>query len=123
MEHPCPVRACVQRYVLPAAVLGSRELARCRSPDGPPAVTDHVAFNAAVSIIGPPTAASYSGEANDELHFTQMTWGWPCRTFVSASAGMCVLAAPSEVWPARASTLGNLGRPRPHRKLCFRCRS
>ncbi len=88
VEHLCPVRACVQCYVLPCCW---RRIARfracCRSiRRAKPAVTDHVAFNAAVNR-GNTNWQSYSGEATMS-HFTQMT-GLAVQNFVSASAGMC----------------------------------
>lgn len=60
------------------------------NPTDKPAVTDHVAFNAAVSFMTNTNWQSYSGEATMS-HFTQMT-GLAVQNFVSASAGMCVLA-------------------------------
>ncbi len=76
------------------------------NPTDKPAVTDHVAFNAAVSFMTNTNWQSYSGEATMS-HFTQMT-GLAVQNFVSASAGMCVLAALIRgLARKRASTLGN----------------
>ncbi|ODW05979.1 potassium-transporting ATPase subunit KdpA [Mycobacterium tuberculosis variant bovis] len=76
------------------------------NPTDKPAVTDHVAFNAAVSFMTNTNWQSYSGEATMS-HFTQMT-GLAVQNFVSASAGMCVLAALIRgLARKRASALGN----------------
>lgn len=84
------------------------------NPTDKPAVTDHVAFNAAVSFMTNTNWQSYSGEATMS-HFTQMT-GLAVQNFVSASAGMCVLAADQRSGPQTGEHARQLlGRPRPHR--------
>jgi K+-transporting ATPase ATPase A chain len=76
------------------------------NPTGMPAVTDHIAFNAAVSFMTNTNWQSYSGELTMS-HFTQMT-GLTVQNFVSASVGMCVMAALIRgLARRRARTLGN----------------
>ncbi|WP_204806559.1 potassium-transporting ATPase subunit KdpA [Mycobacterium riyadhense] len=76
------------------------------NPTDKPAVTDHVAFNTAVSFITNTNWQSYSGEVTMS-HLTQMT-GLAVQNFVSASVGICVMAALIRGLARRqASTLGN----------------
>ncbi len=76
------------------------------NPTDMPAVTDHIAFNAAVSFMTNTNWQSYSGELTMS-HLTQMT-GLTVQNFVSASVGMCVMAALIRgLARRRASTLGN----------------
>ena len=71
-----------------------------------PAVTDHVAFNAAVSFMTNTNWQSYGGETTLS-HLTQMT-GLTVQNFVSAAVGMCVMAALIRGLARRwAQTLGN----------------
>ena len=77
------------------------------NPTDKPAVTDHVAFNAAVSFMTNTNWQSYSGEVTMS-HLTQMI-GLAVQNFVSASIGMCVMAALIRgLARKRAGTLGNL---------------
>lgn len=76
------------------------------NPTDMPAVTDHVAFNAAVSFMTNTNWQSYGGETTLS-HLTQMT-GLTVQNFVSASVGMCVMAALIRgLARRRANTLGN----------------
>ncbi|MGA7096455.1 MAG: potassium-transporting ATPase subunit KdpA, partial [Acidimicrobiia bacterium] len=68
-------------------------------------VTPHVAFNAAVSFMTNTNWQSYSGELTMS-HLTQMT-GLAVQNFVSAAAGMAVMAALIRgLARRRAATLG-----------------
>jgi K+-transporting ATPase ATPase A chain len=76
------------------------------NPTDRPAVTDHVAFNAAVSFMTNTNWQSYSGEVTMS-HLTQMV-GLAVQNFVSASVGMCVMAALIRgLARKQAGTLGN----------------
>ena len=76
------------------------------NPTDMPAVTDHVAFNAAVSFMTNTNWQSYGGET-PLSHLTQMT-GLTVQNFVSAAVGMCVMAALIRgLARRRAQTLGN----------------
>ena len=76
------------------------------NPTDMPAVTDHVAFNAAVSFMTNTNWQSYGGETTLS-HLTQMT-GLTVQNFVSAAVGMCVMAALIRgLARRRAQTLGN----------------
>ena len=76
------------------------------NPTDKPEVTDHVAFNAAVSFMTNTNWQSYSGEVTMS-HLTQMT-GLAVQNFVSAAVGMCVMAALIRgLARKRAGTLGN----------------
>ncbi|MCI2418420.1 potassium-transporting ATPase subunit KdpA [Saccharopolyspora sp. K220] len=76
------------------------------NPTGVPAVTDHVAFNTAISFMTNTNWQSYSGEGTMS-HLTQMT-GLTVQNFVSASVGMAVMAAFIRgLVRRRATTLGN----------------
>src|SRR6266545_268567 len=76
------------------------------NPTDLPNVTDHVAFNTAVSFMTNTNWQSYSGELTMS-HLTQMT-GLTVQNFVSAAAGMAVMAALIRgLARRRASTLGN----------------
>ena len=76
------------------------------NPTDMPAVTDHVAFNAAVSFMTNTNWQSYGGETTLS-HLTQMS-GLTVQNFVSASVGMCVMAALIRgLARRRAHTLGN----------------
>ncbi len=76
------------------------------NPTDMPAVTDHVAFNAAVSFMTNTNWQSYGGETTLS-HLTQMT-GLTVQNFVSAAVGMCVMAALIRGLARRwAQTLGN----------------
>jgi potassium-transporting ATPase potassium-binding subunit len=69
-------------------------------------VTDHIAFNTAVSFMTNTNWQSYSGELTMS-HLTQMT-GLAVQNFVSAAAGMAVMAALIRgLARRRASTIGN----------------
>ncbi len=75
-------------------------------PTGAPAVTAHVAFDAAVSFLTNTNWQSYAGETTMS-HLTQMA-GLTVQNFVSAGAGMAVLAAfVRGLARRRAATLGN----------------
>lgn len=76
------------------------------NPTDMPAVTPHVAFNAAVSFMTNTNWQSYSGELTMS-HLTQMS-GLAVQNFVSAAAGMAVMAALIRgLARRRAATLGN----------------
>ncbi|MGE5696774.1 MAG: potassium-transporting ATPase subunit KdpA [Candidatus Sericytochromatia bacterium] len=76
------------------------------NPAGRPAVTNHVAFNAAVSFMTNTNWQSYSGEVTMS-HLTQMV-GLTVQNFVSAAAGMCVMAALIRgLARKKVTTLGN----------------
>ncbi len=76
------------------------------NPTDVPAVTPHVAFNAAVSFMTNTNWQSYSGELTMS-HLTQMS-GLAVQNFVSAAAGMAVMAALIRgLARRRAATLGN----------------
>ncbi len=76
------------------------------NPTGMPAVTDHVAFNAAVSFMTNTNWQSYGGETTMS-HLTQMS-GLTVQNFVSAAVGMAVMAAFIRgLARRRAKTLGN----------------
>ncbi|CAA0132237.1 Potassium-transporting ATPase potassium-binding subunit [Mycolicibacterium vanbaalenii] len=76
------------------------------NPTDMPAVTDHVAFNAAVSFMSNTNWQSYGGETTLS-HLTQMS-GLTVQNFVSASVGMCVMAALIRgLARRRGQTLGN----------------
>ena len=76
------------------------------NPTDMPAVTDHVAFNAAVSFMTNTNWQSYGGETTLS-HLTQMT-GLTVQNFVSAAVGMCVMAALIRgLARRRAQNLGN----------------
>lgn len=76
------------------------------NPTDMPAVTDHVAFNAAVSFMTNTNWQSYGGETTMS-HLTQMS-GLTVQNFVSASVGMAVMAAFIRgLARKRAKTLGN----------------
>jgi K+-transporting ATPase ATPase A chain len=69
-------------------------------------VTNHLAFNTAVSFMTNTNWQSYSGELTMS-HLTQMT-GLAVQNFVSAAAGMAVMAALIRgLARRRASTVGN----------------
>jgi K+-transporting ATPase ATPase A chain len=71
-----------------------------------PAVVPNVAFNAAVSFMTNTNWQNYAGEATMS-HLTQMA-GLTVQNFVSAAAGMAVMAALIRgLARRRASTLGN----------------
>ncbi|HET8682581.1 MAG TPA: potassium-transporting ATPase subunit KdpA [Micromonosporaceae bacterium] len=76
------------------------------NPTDMPNVVDHIAFNAAVSFMTNTNWQSYSGELTMS-HLTQMT-GLTVQNFVSAAAGMAVMAALIRgLARRRAATLGN----------------
>ena len=76
------------------------------NPTGMVAPDEHLAFNTAVSFMTNTNWQSYGGEATLS-HFTQMV-GLSVQNFVSAAAGMAVLAAFIRgLARRRASTLGN----------------
>jgi K+-transporting ATPase ATPase A chain len=76
------------------------------NPTDMPAVPENVSFNTAVSFMTNTNWQSYAGEATMS-HLTQMT-GLAVQNFVSAAAGMAVLAALIRGLARRqASTLGN----------------
>jgi K+-transporting ATPase ATPase A chain len=76
------------------------------NPNELPNVTDHIAFNAAVSFMTNTNWQSYSGELTMS-HLTQMT-GLTVQNFVSASVGMAVMAALIRgLARRRAGTVGN----------------
>jgi K+-transporting ATPase ATPase A chain len=76
------------------------------NPNDLPAVTDHVAFNAAVSFMTNTNWQSYSGELTMS-HLTQMS-GLTVQNFVSAAVGMAVMAALIRgLARRRATTVGN----------------
>jgi potassium-transporting ATPase potassium-binding subunit len=76
------------------------------NPTDMPGVTNHVAFNTAVSFMTNTNWQSYSGELTMS-HLTQMT-GLAVQNFVSAAAGMAVMAALIRgLARRRASTVGN----------------
>ncbi|MFZ0834654.1 MAG: potassium-transporting ATPase subunit KdpA [Mycobacterium sp.] len=76
------------------------------NPTDRPEVTDHVAFNAAVSFMTNTNWQSYSGEVTMS-HLTQMA-GLAVQNFVSAAVGMCVMAALIRgLARKKATTLGN----------------
>jgi K+-transporting ATPase ATPase A chain len=76
------------------------------NPTDMPNVTDHVAFNTAVSFMTNTNWQSYSGELTMS-HLTQMT-GLTVQNFVSAAAGMAVMVALIRgLARRRASTVGN----------------
>jgi len=71
-----------------------------------PAVVPNIAFNAAVSFMSNTNWQNYAGEATMS-HLTQMA-GLTVQNFVSAAAGMAVMAALIRgLARRRASTLGN----------------
>jgi K+-transporting ATPase ATPase A chain len=76
------------------------------NPTDMPGVTNHLAFNTAVSFMTNTNWQSYSGEATMS-HLTQMM-GLGVQNFVSAAAGMAVMAALIRgLARRRASALGN----------------
>jgi len=76
------------------------------NPTGMPGVAPHTSFNAAVSFMTNTNWQSYSGELTMS-HLTQMT-GLAVQNFVSAAAGMAVMAALIRgLVRQKASTLGN----------------
>jgi K+-transporting ATPase ATPase A chain len=76
------------------------------NPTDMPAVPENVSFNTAVSFMTNTNWQSYAGEATMS-HLTQMT-GLAVQNFVSAAAGMAVMAALIRGLARRqASTLGN----------------
>ena len=76
------------------------------NPTEMPNVTDHLAFNTAVSFMTNTDWQSYSGELTMS-HLTQMT-GLAVQNFVSAAAGMAVMAALIRgLARRRSSTVGN----------------
>lgn len=76
------------------------------NPDNMPNVTNHVAFNTAVSFMTNTNWQAYGGESTLS-HLTQMT-GLTVQNFVSAGAGMAVMAAFIRgLARRRAKTLGN----------------
>ena len=76
------------------------------NPTHMPGVTNHLAFNTAVSFMTNTNWQSYSGEVTMS-HLTQMT-GLAVQNFVSAAAGMAVMAALIRgLARRRASTVGN----------------
>src|SRR6266508_4230386 len=84
------------------------------NPTDLPNVTDHVAFNTAVSFMTNTNWQSYSGELTMS-NLTQMT-GLTVQNFVSAAAGMAVMAALIRAGPpARLDARQLLGRPHPNR--------
>jgi K+-transporting ATPase ATPase A chain len=75
-------------------------------PTGMPAPDEHLSFNTAVSFMTNTNWQSYGGEATLS-HFSQMV-GLAVQNFVSAAAGMAVMAALIRgIARRRASTLGN----------------
>jgi potassium-transporting ATPase potassium-binding subunit len=76
------------------------------NPTGMPAVTPHLSFNTAVSFMTNTNWQSYGGETTMS-HLTQMV-GLSVQNFVSAAAGMAVMAAFIRGLARRqASTIGN----------------
>lgn len=76
------------------------------NPTGVPAVVPHLSFNTAVSFLTNTNWQSYGGEATMS-HLTQMV-GLSVQNFVSAAAGMALLAALIRGLARRqASTIGN----------------
>jgi K+-transporting ATPase ATPase A chain len=76
------------------------------NPTDMPAVPDNVAFNTAISFMTNTNWQSYAGEATMS-HLTQMI-GLSVQNFVSAAAGMAVMAALIRgLARRRATTLGN----------------
>jgi K+-transporting ATPase ATPase A chain len=76
------------------------------NPTGMPAVGQHLSFNTAVSFATNTNWQSYAGEATMS-HLSQML-GLAVHNFVSAAAGMAVMAALIRgLARRRASTLGN----------------
>jgi K+-transporting ATPase ATPase A chain len=76
------------------------------NPTDMPNVVDHVAFNTAVSFMTNTNWQAYSGELTMS-HLTQMA-GLTVQNFVSAAAGMAVMAALIRgLARRRASTVGN----------------
>lgn len=76
------------------------------NPTAMQGVTPHVAFNAAVSFMTNTNWQSYAGESTMS-HLTQMS-GLAVQNFVSAAAGMAVMAALIRgLARRRASTIGN----------------
>ena len=76
------------------------------NPTGLPAVVPHLSFNTAVSFMTNTNWQSYGGESTMS-HLTQML-GLAVQNFVSAAAGMAVLAAFIRgLARRRATTLGN----------------
>ncbi|WP_432476116.1 potassium-transporting ATPase subunit KdpA [Nocardioides sp. GXQ0305] len=76
------------------------------NPTDMPAVPENVAFNAAVSFMTNTNWQAYAGEATMS-HLTQMV-GLTVQNFVSAAAGMAVMAALIRgLARRRASTVGN----------------
>jgi K+-transporting ATPase ATPase A chain len=76
------------------------------NPVGLPGVTPHLSFNTAVSFMTNTNWQSYGGETTMS-HLTQMA-GLSVQNFVSAAAGMAVMAALIRgLGRRRASTLGN----------------
>ncbi|MFY7065784.1 potassium-transporting ATPase subunit KdpA [Nocardiopsis changdeensis] len=76
------------------------------NPDGLPGLDPHIAFNAAVSFMTNTNWQAYAGETTMS-HLSQMT-GLTVQNFVSASAGMAVMAAFIRGIARRgATTLGN----------------
>ena len=76
------------------------------NPSGMSGVVPHLSFNTAVSFMTNTNWQSYGGETTMS-HLTQMT-GLAVQNFVSAAAGMAVMAAFIRgIARRRASTLGN----------------
>ena len=76
------------------------------NPSGVSGVVPHLSFNTAVSFMTNTNWQSYGGETTMS-HLTQMT-GLAVQNFVSAAAGMAVMAAFIRgIARRRAKTLGN----------------
>jgi potassium-transporting ATPase potassium-binding subunit len=79
------------------------------NPTDMPAVGEHLSFNTAVSFMTNTNWQSYGAEATMS-HLTQML-GLSVQNFVSAAAGMAVMAALIRgLARRRASTIGNRGQ-------------
>ena len=90
-----------------AVYCSNESRARCRSiPADMAGVVPHLSFNTAVSFMTNTNWQSYGGETTMS-HLTQMT-GLAVQNFVSAAAGMAVMAALIRgIARRRARTLGN----------------
>ena len=87
-------------------------------------ISPHLAFNTAVSFATNTNWQSYAGEST-LTPFVQML-ALTTQNFVSAAAGIAMMAALVRGLPPRAGaqTVGNLGRPHAHGSMCrCRCRS
>ena len=83
------------------------------NPTGVSAVVPHLSFNTAVSFMTNTNWQSYGGETTMS-HLTQMV-GLTVQNFVSAAAGMAVMAALIRGSPAPARDARQLlGRPHPY---------